>query len=114
MNVIQMLNVWKYFRRDTLKPLIDDEELEFPTWFYGGIDRCSRFWDKPTKYNLTAMNSWIFAIDRLWKEEYPQWFYYDADVTIMSWLEGYDPESSKEVYRTWLNRKENEALGIGD
>lgn len=114
MKMIQMLNSWKFFRRDTLSPLVDDEEIEFPTWFYAGIDGSAGFSAMKSIQLTSEMNSWIFSLDRFRAEEFPQWFYYDKEVTIMSWLEEYQPESSEDVYRTWLTRKENDALGIED
>ena len=111
MNIIQMLNGWRLFTKESAEPLFD-EPVEFPTWFWGD-DRGSgwSFIDvEETKRQATMgpTDCYLFALSR--KNKFPVYFILDKNEATVSDLK--QDFTIEETPRIWLTKEENEKLGI--
>ena len=101
---------------ETLQPLIKDEDIEFPTWFWSDVEGSSAFWhiENIKLPPFSKFDSSIFDLSKFGDHELPVYFYADKTITEMSWLLEYKNEKLKsaETSRTWLTRKENDELGL--
>lgn len=106
MNIIQMLNIWRWFTKETLLPLLDNE-IEYPTWFWTD-DKSAGFSciDVNDQMMKEPMDFYFFGLSR--KDKFPVYFILDKNECSISDLE--EKHTANETYRTWLTDEENEKL----
>ena len=118
-NIIQTLNIWKWFRREILQPIIQDEEVQYPKWFWAdGYTVNYDYYSSGKTKLLDERDIDLLHLDRKWWDEvdYPAYFWMDRDTTYLSWLAP-DLEldlKAKDTPRIWLNLEENKAHGVDE
>ena len=106
MNIIQMLNTWRWFTMETIQPLLDNE-TEYPTWFWG--DSKSSGWsfiDTDSQIMKTPLACSLFVLDH--RDDFPVYFILDKTETFISYV--IEDNKAEENYRTWLTEEENKTL----
>lgn len=105
-----MLNTWRWFTRETVQPLLDDE-IEYPTWFWG--DARSSGWsfiDTDDQGMKGPLSCSLFSLE--YENKFPAYFILDKTETFISRL--IEDHETEKNYRTWLTKEENKQLyGIG-
>ena len=106
MNIIQMLNTWRWFTKHSVQPLLDNE-TEYPTWFWG--DRRSSGWsfvDTDNQLMKGPTDCYLFALDS--ENKFPSYFILDKTEVFLSRL--MEDIKAEENYRNWLTKEENKNL----
>lgn len=110
MNVVQMLNFWRWVTLETEEPIVfrrEDAE-HYPMWFWATHEGCGISWFKPKLAIVIGVN-----MSDTKHENYPIYFYGDTRETYISYIMN-EEFKAKDTPRTWLSRKEDAALGIHD
>lgn len=110
MNVIQMLNIWRWLTKESAEPLLG-ESVVFPTWFWS--DERSSGWSfignikaRARQAMMGSFDCYLFALSR--KSNFPVYFILDRNEVTISDLE--QNFTIEQTPRTWLTREENKNL----